>query len=137
MRAKCYFRSTLDDTGRVTGKVICIETQIYGCSALCDNGDDLAQSHVSCHSFKFVACRDCDLPIILLSPAHPNTMFEDICLVCGKPLQDAGYASVFPHRPSSPNLSFVVGRTAVTTVRPMTFPLLQYRPLAAHALPQT
>jgi hypothetical protein len=35
----------------MTVRVICIERQIYGCSALCDNGDDLwglaGQSHTS------------------------------------------------------------------------------------------
>ena len=51
----------------MTAKVICIDTQIYGCSALCDKGDDLGLSHVSRHTFKFVILSrpgaDCDLPI--------------------------------------------------------------------------
>ena len=66
-------------------------------------------------------------------------MFEDICLVCGKPLQDAGYASTFPlhTRFSLNDHSLVVELTAVMTVNPTTSPHLQYLPLAAHVRPQT
>ena len=65
-------------------------------------------------------------------------MFEDICLVCGKPLQDAGYAStVLLHSRSSLKLYIIAGLTAVMTVKPTTSPLLLYLPLAAHVPPQT
>lgn len=64
-------------------------------------------------------------------------MFEDRCLVCGIPLQDAWYASAVLHRGFNAKLSIIVGLTAVTIVKPTTFRLLQYLPLAAHVLPQT
>ena len=64
-------------------------------------------------------------------------MFEDICIGCGKPLQD-GYAPQLPSTVVFNAKQFcLVELIAVMTAKPATFHLPQCLPLVVHVLLQT
>lgn len=125
----------------MTAKVIYIESQIYGCSALCDKGDDLKGSRGTVtlmrHTYlNFTIGRVKLTAIFLLHTPQYNVRGYMFGLWEASARHRVRLSLSLPSRPNQ-ILSIIVGLTAVMIVNPTTFRLLQYLPLAALGLPHT